>query len=73
MKELQIFAPEDYESDYFVDGKEIISVNHDEHGWAGMNAVQKALTIMAGHCGLSVVGIDERPDSKELPSHADAF
>lgn len=36
------------------DGKQIIEVNHDEHGWDGMLAVIDAVKKVAAELGLKV-------------------
>ena len=40
-----------------VDGEEVASANYDEHGWSGLDAVEKTAVAVARAAGLAV---DER-------------
>ena len=51
---IQIVRPNDEEIDFLLNGKEFYSVNHDEHGWAGMDAVQDVVVILAKKLGIKI-------------------
>lgn len=45
--------------EFWFDGTFIATVNHDEHGWAGMEAVEDALTNFADALGVEIEVRDE--------------
>jgi len=48
MTEVLLIESEDDEvTTFWLNGTEISSVNYDDHGWAGMQAVENALVSMA--------------------------
>lgn len=50
---------EDYEDmKLYLNGELIGSYNHDEHGWAGMESVERVVKVIATKIGAKVV--DER-------------
>lgn len=50
--------------EYWIGGNLLIEANHDDHGWSGMEGINKALTLMAEACGLSVQGSDNEDDHR---------
>ena len=50
--------------EYWLDGACLISTNHDDDGWSGMERVNTALTKMAAACGLPVQGSNEEDDHR---------
>lgn len=51
--------------DFYYDDDLFCSVNHDEHGWAGMEAVEDALVELATRAGLSIFEWDDENDESE--------
>lgn len=49
-----ILAPDDEHVVIEVDGSEVASANHDEHGWSGMDAVVRTAVAVAEAAGLTV-------------------
>lgn len=49
-----ISAPDDEHVVIEVDGAEVVSANHDAHGWSGMDAVVRAAVAVAEAAGLTV-------------------
>lgn len=63
MNQLIITSPDEEQAVYqlkLADGTvvDIASVNHDDHGWDGMEAVGKAVEKMASVLGLAIVHCD---------------
>ncbi|MEX3764412.1 hypothetical protein [Paraburkholderia phenoliruptrix] len=44
--------------DYSLDGELLVSANHDDHGWAGMEEIDKLVKLIAGKIGADVVEVD---------------
>jgi hypothetical protein len=42
-----------------LDNQPVITINHDEHGWDGMTAVQDAVVKIAEIAGIKVLTIGE--------------
>lgn len=51
---VSIERPDDETIQVYVNGESIISANHDEHGWSGMDAVEKTALAVARACGAEV-------------------
>lgn len=51
---IDIVHVDDERVDYFLDGKDLVSVNHDEDGWGGMETVDKIVRRMAMEAGWTV-------------------
>lgn len=49
-----IERPDDETMEVHVNGEVVASANHDEHGWSGMDAVERAALAVARACGASV-------------------
>lgn len=51
---IDIVHVDDERVDYFLDGKDLVSVNHDEDGWGGMETVDQIIRRMAKEAGWTV-------------------
>lgn len=51
-----IARPDDERLIVRVNGREVASANHDEHGWSGMDAVELTAVSIARACGATLVG-----------------
>lgn len=40
--------------EYSLDGQDVIEVNHDDHGWSGMESIEKAMLKVAEIIGATV-------------------
>lgn len=49
-----IERPDDETIEVYVGDELVASANHDEHGWSGMDAVERATLAVARACGASV-------------------
>ncbi|MEV4197038.1 hypothetical protein [Micromonospora globbae] len=49
-----IERPDDEEIEVHVDGQVVASANHDDHGWSGMDAVERTALAVARACGARV-------------------
>jgi hypothetical protein len=54
IKILKIVEISDERKDIYFDDDLIITVTHDEHGWAGMEAVETTARKIAQHCGAGI-------------------
>lgn len=52
---LEIVWVDDESADIYFDGALVININHDDHGWSGMEAIQYALTSIARAADFEVV------------------
>lgn len=43
--------------DYALDGEHLVNANHDDHGWAGMEEIEKLVKAIAGKIGADVVEV----------------
>jgi hypothetical protein len=64
---LTINRPDDDHLVIEIDGKEIASANHDEHGWCGMDAVEQTALAVAKAAGLA---IDEPEPMGDIEAYA---
>ena len=46
--------PDEEQEIWYLNGKYLLSVCHDEHGWAGMEAVSDAIKTIATEIGASI-------------------
>lgn len=53
---VKITRPNDEQLVVRVNGREVASANHDEHGWSGMDAVESTAVAIARACGATLVG-----------------
>lgn len=53
--------PNDEAMEVALDGKHIISVNHDEHGWAGMELVRTTIKEISRVLNIPVVDEESVP------------
>lgn len=51
---LTLNQPDDERLTILVNGDEVGSVNHDQHGWAGMEAAEKLARRIAAKLGIEV-------------------
>lgn len=49
-----IVRPDDETVVIEINGEEVASANHDEHGWSGMDAVVKTAVAVAEAAGLDI-------------------
>lgn len=54
----EIQTIDDEQEAYLIDGKEISSSNHDDHGWSGMGSMRDMFTSIAKHLGAEVIHTD---------------
>lgn len=40
-------SPDDEWEQWYIDGEHVMTANHDDHGWDGMEAVRKVFQIFA--------------------------
>ena len=52
---IYIRRPDDERMVVYVDRKEIIAANHDEHGWSGMDAIEQTVRKLGKALGVEVV------------------
>ncbi|MBQ1061317.1 hypothetical protein [Micromonospora sp. C41] len=55
---ITIERPDDEHIEIHVNGEVIASANHDEHGWSGMDAVERTALAVARACRVRVVGAE---------------
>lgn len=51
---IMIVWPDDDHVEVHVNGTEVASANHDEHGWSGMDAIVNTATSIARAAGIPV-------------------
>jgi hypothetical protein len=54
-KILKIVEVSDERKEYYLNDHLIMSANHDDHGWAGMEDIDRIARAMAEGCGASIV------------------
>lgn len=54
MAKITLNRTDDERLTILVDGEEVGSFDHDQHGWSGMEAAEKLATRMAGKLGIEV-------------------
>lgn len=52
---LEIIWVDDESADIYYDDTFLININHEEHGWSGMEAIQNSLTTLANAVDIEVV------------------
>jgi hypothetical protein len=53
-----ISRPNDDTAEYALDGAHLITANHDEHGWSGMEAIEKLVNAIAEKIGARVAEVE---------------
>jgi hypothetical protein len=53
-----ISRPNDDTAEYALDGAHLIRANHDEHGWSGMEAIEKTVKAIAVKIGARVEEVE---------------
>ncbi|MFG3709496.1 hypothetical protein [Micromonospora sp. NPDC047730] len=48
---ISIERPDDERIQVHINGQEVASANHDEHGWSGMDAIERTALAVARACG----------------------
>jgi hypothetical protein len=61
-----IVHPDDEHLRIKVNGRTVATANHDEHGWSGMDAVEKTARAIAKAAGIAVdeTWVDEDEDDE---------
>lgn len=63
MKRFSIYRQDDEKLEFFVGDKKVGSVNHDGHGWVGMDAAEQLFFAIAAKLDAEVHEIGEPEDS----------
>lgn len=53
-----IQSPNDEVVEYYLDGEHLITANHDEHGWSGMEGIEAMVATIAKNLGIPIEHVE---------------
>lgn len=62
---VEIRRPHDEIIDLLIDGREVASANHDDHGWAGMAAFEKLAVTLVRAFGGEITEVEAAEDDDD--------
>lgn len=62
---VEIRRPHDEIIDLFIDGREVASANHDDHGWSGMAAFEKLAVTLVRAFGSEITEVEANEDDDD--------